>query len=184
MTVTKEAKTTRFHELHVSGCFVIANAWDVGPARVLEAAGFSGLGTTSAGFAWTVGQKDGAMSVDLLLANAKTIAEAVDVPVSGNSLKGFGASPEAVAETIRLAGEAGLAGGSIEDTTGDPTAPVFDRGLAKERIVAAVEAARNLGRSFILCARTHDACRCRKGCWSHPNADQRFGRYWQRRNGA
>ncbi|GAB5471315.1 MAG: oxaloacetate decarboxylase [Rhodospirillales bacterium] len=131
----------------------MANAWDAGSARVLEAAGFLGLGTTSSGFAWTVGQKDGATSRDLLLANAKAIVEAVDVPVSGDLLNGFGASPDTVAETIRLAGEAGLAGGSIEDTTGDPAAPLFERGLAKERIVAAVEAAHGLGRPFVLCAR-------------------------------
>lgn len=131
----------------------MANAWDAGSARVLEAAGFSGLGTTSSGFAWTVGQKDGETSRDLILENARAIVEAVDVPVSGDLLNGFGASPETVAETIRLAGKAGLAGGSIEDTTGDPAAPLFDRGLAKERIVAAVEAARNLGRPFVLCAR-------------------------------
>lgn len=153
MTVATEDKAKLFQELHANGCFVMANAWDVGSARVLEAAGFSGLGTTSSGFAWTVGQKDGATSRDLLLANARAIAEAVDIPVSGDLLNGFGVSPEAVAETVRLAGEAGLAGGSIEDTTGDPRAPLFDRELAKERIVAAVEAARGLGRPFVLCAR-------------------------------
>lgn len=131
----------------------MANAWDVGPARMLATAGFSGLGTTSSGFAWTVGQKDDATSRDLFLANGRAIAEAVDVPVSGDLLNGFGASPDTVVETIRLAGEARLAGGSIEDTTGDPTAPLFDCGLAKERIIAAVEAARNLGRPFVRCAR-------------------------------
>ncbi|MGZ2259978.1 isocitrate lyase/PEP mutase family protein [Roseobacter sp. A03A-229] len=153
MTVSTKEKAKRFEELHASGCFVMANAWDAGSARVLEAAGFSALGTTSAGFAWAAGQKDGATSRDLLLANAKAIVNAVDIPVSGDLLNGFGASPETVAETIRLAADAGLAGGSIEDTTGDPAAPLFDRGLAKERIVAAVEAARGLDRPFVLCAR-------------------------------
>lgn len=153
MTVPTEEKARRFEALHESGCFVMANAWDAGSARLLEATGFAALGTTSAGFAWAVGQKDGETPRDILLTNAAAIAEAVDIPVSGDLLNGFGSAPEIVAETIRLAGAAGLAGGSIEDTTGDPAAPLFDRGLAKERIAAAVEAARGLRRPFVLCAR-------------------------------
>lgn len=153
MAAKIEDKARRFEDLHASGCFVMANAWDPGSARVMEAAGFSGLGTTSAGFAWSVGRTDGETSRDLVLENARAIVEAVDIPVSGDLLNGFGAAPEAVAETIRLASEAGLAGGSIEDTTGDPAAPLFDRGLAKERIIASVEAARGLDRPFVLCAR-------------------------------
>lgn len=153
MAATLEDKVRRFEDLHASGYFVMANAWDAGSARVLEAAGFSGLGTTSEGFAWSVGQTDVETSRDLVLENARAIVEAVDIPVSSDLLNGFGTAPEAVAETIRLAGEAGLAGGSIEDTTGNPSAPLFDRELAKERIIAAVEAARNLDRPFVLCAR-------------------------------
>ncbi len=156
LAATIEAKAKRFKELHASSCFVMSNAWDVGSAKVLEAAGFLGLGTTSSGFAWTVGQKDGATSRDLLLANAKAIVDAVDIPVSGDLLNAFGRSPDVVAETIRLAGEAGLAGDSIEDTTGDPAVPLFERELAKERIVAAVEAARSLDRPFVLRARADE----------------------------
>ncbi|MEO1084138.1 MAG: isocitrate lyase/phosphoenolpyruvate mutase family protein [Acidobacteriota bacterium] len=146
-------KAAEFEELHRSGCFVMANAWDAGSARLLENEGFPALGTTSAGLAWMSGHKDGATSRDAVLANARAIAEAVSIPVSGDLLNGFGASPETVAETIRLAGEAGLAGGSIEDTTGDAAQPLFEPTLAKERIIAAVEAARGLRRPFVLCAR-------------------------------
>lgn len=153
MTPSVAEKAERFRELHGGGCFVMANAWDAGSARLLESRGFAALGTTSAGLAWSMGRKDGATSRDVVLANARDIADAVDVPVSGDLLNGFGAAPEAVAETIRLAGEAGLAGGSIEDTTGDPDDPLFDRTLARERILAAVEAARGLPHPFVLCAR-------------------------------
>ena len=153
MTKSILEKAQAFEALHKSGCFVMANAWDAGSARLLESAGFAALGTTSAGFAWMVGQKDGATSRDALIANARDIAAAVDIPVSADLLNGFGADPETVAETIRQAGAAGLAGGSIEDTTGDPETPLFDRALAKERIVAAVEAAKSLAHPFVLCAR-------------------------------
>lgn len=153
MTPSTAEKAERFRELHGSGCFVMANAWDMGSARLLQSRGFAALGTTSAGLAWSMGQKDGATSRDIVLANARDIVDAVDVPVSGDLLNGFGAAPEAVAETIRLAGEAGLAGASIEDTTGDPGEPLFDRTLARGRILAAVEAARALPHPFVLCAR-------------------------------
>lgn len=153
MRTPRADKANAFETLHRRGCFVMANAWDAGSARLLENAGFDALGTTSAGLAWTLGERDGATGREAILANARDIVEAVDIPVSADLLNGFGADPETVAETIRLAGEAGLAGGSIEDTTGDPKNPVFDRALAKERIVAAVEAARGLPHPFVLCAR-------------------------------
>ncbi|MEM7695834.1 MAG: isocitrate lyase/phosphoenolpyruvate mutase family protein [Pseudomonadota bacterium] len=153
MTSTLAQKAERFAALHTNGCFAMPNAWDAGSARILEAAGFSALGTTSAGYAWAAGQKDGAPSREAVLENARAIAAAVDIPVSADLFNGFGTDPDAVAQTIRLAGAAGLAGGSIEDTTGDRAAPLYDRALAKERIIAAVEAARGLGRPFVLCAR-------------------------------
>ncbi len=153
MTKTMTEKAQTFEDLHKSGCFVLANAWDAGSARLLESIGFAALGTTSAGLAWMMGQKDGATSREAVISNAREIAAAVDIPVSADLLNGFGAEPETVAETIRLAGDAGLAGGSIEDTTGDPSRPLFDRDLAKERIIAAVEAARSLDHPFVLCAR-------------------------------
>ncbi|XWN33898.1 MAG: isocitrate lyase/phosphoenolpyruvate mutase family protein [Devosia sp.] len=153
MTSSTSDKAKKFADLHKSGCFTMPNAWDAGSARLLESIGFAALGTTSAGLAWMMGQKDGTTSRDIVLANAREIADAVDIPVSGDLLNGFGNDPETVAETIRLAGEAGLAGGSIEDTTGNRAHPLFDRTLAKERIIAAVEAAQSLKRPFVLCAR-------------------------------
>lgn len=153
MNLSTAEKAKQFEDLHRSGCFVMANAWNPGSARLLETGGFAALGTTSAGLAWMLGQKDGATSRDLVLANARDIATAVNIPVSVDLLNGFGADPETVAETIRLAGESGLAGGSIEDTTGDPEKPLLDRELAKDRIVAAVETARSLDHPFVLCAR-------------------------------
>ncbi|MBU1213251.1 MAG: isocitrate lyase/phosphoenolpyruvate mutase family protein [Alphaproteobacteria bacterium] len=146
-------KGCRFRDLHESGCFVMPNAWDAGSARLLEQAGFAAIGTTSAGFSWSAGLKDGAASRDAVLKNAAAIAEATSLPVSADLLNGFGSSPETVAETIFLAGELGLSGGSIEDTTGDPARPLFELALSVERIEAAVEAARKLPQSFVLCAR-------------------------------
>ncbi|MBU2580868.1 MAG: isocitrate lyase/phosphoenolpyruvate mutase family protein [Alphaproteobacteria bacterium] len=153
MVETSEDKGHRFRDLHESGCFVLPNAWDAGSARLLEQLGFGAIGTTSAGFSWSAGLKDGAASRDAVLANAATIAEATSLPVSADLLNGFGHSPETVAETIRLAGELGLSGGSIEDTTGDPARPLFELALAVERIEAAVDAARKLPQPFVLCAR-------------------------------
>ncbi len=153
MDLSLEERGRRFRELHESGCFVMPNAWDAGSARLLEQAGFPAIGTTSAGYSWSAGLKDGTASREAVLANAAAIVEATELPVSADLLNGFGNSPETVAETIRLAGEAGLSGGSIEDTTGDPEEPLFDLSLSTERIVAAVECARKLPQKFVLCAR-------------------------------
>ncbi|MEM6374463.1 MAG: isocitrate lyase/phosphoenolpyruvate mutase family protein [Pseudomonadota bacterium] len=146
-------KCHRFKDLHKDGCFVLPNAWDAGSARVLQGAGAVALGTTSAGYAWSAGQRDGAQTWDTVLANAAEIAAAVDLPVTADLLNGFGEAPEMVAETIRLAAEAGLCGASIEDTTGNPDAPLYDRGLAVERIAAALEVVHSLDAPFTLCAR-------------------------------
>lgn len=153
MTPSTEEKGRQFRELHQSGCFVMPNAWDAGSARLLEQIGFAAIGTTSAGFCWSEGLKDGAASRDAVLANAAAITEATRLPVSADLMNGFGRTPETVAETIRKAGEIGLSGGSIEDTTGDAAEPLFELSLAVERIAAAVEAARNLPHQFVLCAR-------------------------------
>lgn len=146
-------KCRRFEDLHKDGCFILPNAWDAGSARVLQSAGAVALGTTSAGYAWSAGKRDGAQTRDTVLANAAAIAAAVDLPVTADLLNGFGAEPETVAETIRLAAEARLCGASIEDTTGNPDAPLYDRGLAVERILAALEVVQSLETPFILCAR-------------------------------
>jgi 2-methylisocitrate lyase-like PEP mutase family enzyme len=146
-------KARRFHDLHAAGCFVMPNAWDAGSARLLTALGFEAIGTTSAGSCWSGGRRDGAGSRDEVLDNAASIAAATHLPVSVDLMDGFGRAPETVAETIRLAAERGLVGGSIEDLTGDPAAPLYDRTLASERIAAAVEAASALSHPFVLCAR-------------------------------
>jgi 2-methylisocitrate lyase-like PEP mutase family enzyme len=147
-------KTQRFRELHKrERGFIIPNPWDAGSARLLEELGFEALATTSAGAAFSMGVADGAISREAVLENARAICAAVSVPVNGDLLNGFGDAPETVAETIRLAAEAGLAGGSIEDTTGDPARPLYEFDHAVERVQAAVEAARSLPQPFVLTAR-------------------------------
>jgi 2-methylisocitrate lyase-like PEP mutase family enzyme len=144
----------RLRALHRPGDpFVLANAWDAGSARVLAALGAEAIGTTSAGFAFTLGLPDGArIGRDAALAHAEALAAATPLPVSGDLENGYAEAPEGVAETIRLAAEAGLAGASIEDTD-LPGAGAYGFELAVERIRAAVGAARALPRDFVLVAR-------------------------------
>ena len=160
MARTQEQKGALFRELHArSGAFVIPNPWDAGSARLLAGLGFEALTTTSAGLAFSLGKPDGLGKVtrEETLANAKAIADATDLPVAADLENGFGDAPEAAAETIRLAGEtAGLVGGSIEDSTGDPRRPIYDFHHAVERIAAAVEAARRLSSPFVLVARSEN----------------------------
>jgi 2-methylisocitrate lyase-like PEP mutase family enzyme len=143
-----------FRALHRPGDpLVLANAWDRGTARLLAGLGAPAIATTSAGFAFTLGLPDGArITRDQALAHAADLAAAVDVPVSADLENGYGDDPEDVAETIRLAGDAGLAGASIEDIA-LPSADAYPRGLAVERIRAAAAAARALKRGFVLTAR-------------------------------
>ena len=150
-------KFNQFKALHErSGIFIIPNPWDAGTARILTALGFEALATTSAGFAFSVGKRDsaGALSRDDILSNSRAISAATGLPVSADLEGGFGDAPEVCAETIRLAAETGLAGGSIEDATGDPVKPIHDFQLAVERIAAAAEAARS--RHFLLTARAEN----------------------------
>ena len=156
MRLTQKEKGERFRALHERpGAFVIPNPWDAGTARILEKLGFEALTTTSAGLAFTLGKRDGegAVTREETLANAKAIADAVDLPVAADLENGFGHSPEAAAETIRLAAEAGLVGGSIEDATGDTKKPFYDLPLAVERVHAAAEAAHKLPFPFVFVAR-------------------------------
>jgi 2-methylisocitrate lyase-like PEP mutase family enzyme len=151
-----------FRALHQrSGCFVIPNPWDAGSARILTSLGFEALATTSAGFAFSQGYLDSAPEVtqESILANAKAIVEATHLPVSADLQKGFGDSPEECAQTIRLASLTGLAGGSIEDATGDPVHPIYDFSLAVERVAAAAEVARK--NQFFLTARAENFLRGR-----------------------
>ncbi|GGD91022.1 2-methylisocitrate lyase [Aureimonas endophytica] len=155
--VSQIDKHRAFVELHRRpGAFVIPNPWDAGSARILAALGFEALATTSAGFAFSAGRIDAATAIsrEALLDNARAIVEATDLPVSADLQNGFGAAPESCAETIRLAVEAGLVGGSIEDATEDAADPIFELELAAERVAAAVEAARGL--PFVLTARAEN----------------------------
>jgi 2-methylisocitrate lyase-like PEP mutase family enzyme len=165
MSVSQAEKARRFEALHRrAGAFVIPNPWDAGTARILANLGFEALTTTSAGLAFALGRPDGfgAVNREETLANARAIVEATDLPVAADLENGFGHTPEAAAETIRLAGEAaGLVGGSIEDATGDPQHPIYDFKHAVERVAAAVEAARALPFPFVLVGRAENLIRGR-----------------------
>jgi 2-methylisocitrate lyase-like PEP mutase family enzyme len=160
MSISQAEKGARFRELHDRpGAFVIPNPWDAGSARLLAALGFECLTTTSAGLAFALGKRDGAGQVtrDETLANARSIVDATDLPVAADLENGFGDSPEAAAETIRLAGDvAGLVGGSIEDSTGNPSQPIYGFQQAVERIAAAASAAHALPFPFVLVGRAEN----------------------------
>jgi 2-methylisocitrate lyase-like PEP mutase family enzyme len=157
MSVTQTEKAARFQALHARpGAFVIPNPWDVASARMLAGLGFEALATSSAASACAIGRRDGRLTRDEAMAHARLIAGATDLPVSGDLEKGFGDAPEAVGETVRLAAEAGLVGCTIEDSTGNPAAPLYDFGLAVERIAAGADAARALPFPFVLTARAHN----------------------------
>ena len=157
MATDTDTKARNFRALHErDGAFVIPNPWDVGTARILASMGFEALATTSAGFAFSLGLPDGAVSRDQALAHCRDIVTATDLPVSADLEGGFVDDPADVAETIRLAADTGLAGCSIEDATGQRDAPIYDFEMAVERIAAAVEAARGLPRDFVLTARAEN----------------------------
>jgi 2-methylisocitrate lyase-like PEP mutase family enzyme len=155
--VTREQKYKAFKALHGgTATFVIPNPWNAGTAKILAALGFEALATTSAGYAFSIGQEDSTTNLtrEGILANAKEIVEATDLPVSADLQNGFGPSPETCSETIRLASSIGLAGGSIEDATGHPSVPIYDFQLAVERIEAAAETAQT--HQFLLTARAEN----------------------------
>ena len=158
-TATAE-KALRFKKLHQGpGAFLIANAWDAGSARILAGLGFPALATSSGACAGTLGRRDGAVTRDEALAHARAIVMATDLPLSADLEKCFADAPEAAAETIRLAGEAGLVGGSIEDASGNKDKPIFDFQHAVERVAAAVEQGRRHAFGFTLTARTENYLR-------------------------
>ncbi len=157
---TQSEKAERFLALHRKpGAFVIPNPWDGGSARVLAALGYEALATSSGASAGVLGKRDGKVTREEALAHARAIVEATDLPVAADLEKGFGDSPQAAAETIRLAAEAGLVGGSIEDASGNKDKPLYDIGQATERISAAVQAARALPFHFMLTARSENFLR-------------------------
>lgn len=157
MTATRQEKFNVLRTLHERpGAFIIPNPWDAGSAKILAALGFEALATTSAGCAFSRGYLDSApeMTRDVILQNAREIVEATPLPVSADLQNGFGHSPDTCAETIRLAAIVGLAGGSIEDSTGDPQNPIYDFQLATERVAAAAEGAH--ASQFLLTARAEN----------------------------
>jgi 2-methylisocitrate lyase-like PEP mutase family enzyme len=157
MSVTQNEKALRFVALHKGpGAFVIPNPWDIASARILAGLGFQALATSSAASANTLGRKDGGLTREQALSHARLIVDATDLPVSADLENGFGDAPEAVAETVRLAAEAGLVGCTIEDSTGNEDKPLYDEALSVERIAAAAQAARALPFPFALTARAHN----------------------------
>lgn len=164
-------KGAAFRALHdAPGAFVIPNPWDIGTARILAAMGFQALATTSAGMAFCLGLPEGQVSRESTLDHCRSIAAATPLPVSADLEKGFGDSPESVAETITAAAGIGLAGCSIEDHTGRRDDPIFDFGLAVERIEAAAQACRALPHDFVLTAR------CENHLWGRSDLDDTIRR--------
>jgi len=154
---TQAEKARVFRALHErDSAFIIPNPWDVGTARLLAHLGFEALATTSAGYAFSVGQRDNTIDRDKMMTHVADIVAATDLPVSADLENGFGDSPETVAETIRLAAGTGLAGGSIEDMMNRPDHPIYELELAVERIRAAAEVVRTLPFAFTLTARAEN----------------------------
>jgi len=154
---TQEEKGIAFRALHERDtAFIIPNPWDIGTARLLAHLGFEALATTSAGYAFSIGQRDNTVGRDKMMAHVREIVGATDLPVSADLENGFGDEPETAAETIRLGAAAGLVGGSIEDSTARRDDPIYDVERAAERVRAAAEAARSLPFTFTLTARAEN----------------------------
>ena len=146
-------KRRTFHRLHEGGCFVIPNPWDVGSARYLQRIGFKALATTSSGFAWSHGHRDGGMSRDRVLDHLTEMVEATDLPINADFENGFAPDAAGVAASVRLAVETGVAGLSIEDSTGDPAKPLYEIEAAVERLGAARKAIDKAGGDTLLVGR-------------------------------
>ena len=171
MSATQSEKAAAFRALHQGpGAFIMPNPYDAGSARLLEGLGFMAFATSSGAAAGVLGRKDGQISRDESLAHARAIVIATDLPVSADLEKGFGDAPADAALTIRLAGEIGLVGGSIEDSTGNPEKPLFDFNHAVERVAAAAEAARKHPFPFTFTARAENFLR------GNPNIDDTIER--------
>jgi 2-methylisocitrate lyase-like PEP mutase family enzyme len=148
------ALTDTFRALHRTGCFVIPNPWDAGSARLLAGMGFKALATTSSGFAWTLGKADNQVSLDQALEHLRVVAGSVDVPVNADFEGGFAIQPDGVATNVARAIETGIAGLSIEDSSGDPSEPLFDFDLSVARIRAARKAIDDHGGQVLLTGRS------------------------------
>ena len=153
---TVAARRRAFRELHASGCFVIPNPWDAGSARYLASLGFKALATTSSGFAWSRARADGGMSRDAVLAHLREMVAATELPINADFESGYGATPADVGESVRLAVATGVAGLSIEDSTGDPAHPVHELPEALARLRAAREAIAAAGGDTLLVGRAEN----------------------------
>jgi len=147
-------RVAAFHRLHGGGCFVMPNPWDAGSARALEQMGFEALATTSAGFAWTSGRADNQVTLDQALEHLRGIANAVTVPVNADFEGGFAVDPQQVSANVKLAAATGVAGLSIEDSSGDEVRPLYEFDLAVERIGAARRAIDESGTGIVLTGRS------------------------------
>lgn len=156
----QKEKVARFIELHAgAGAFIMPNLWDAGSARLLQGLGFEAVATTSAGFANTRAKLDGQVTRNQVLEHCRVVCEATDIPVSADLENCFAHDPDGVAETIRLAAQSGLAGGSVEDFSGDDANPIYEFNHAIERVQAAAEAARAAAAGFVLTARAENLLR-------------------------
>jgi 2-methylisocitrate lyase-like PEP mutase family enzyme len=153
---TLAARRRAFRELHAGGCFVIPNPWDAGSARYLASLGFKALATTSSGFAWSQARADGAMSRDAVLAHLREMVAATELPINADFESGYGATPADVGESVRLAVATGVAGLSIEDSTGDAAHPIHELPVALARLRAAREAIAAAGGDTLLVGRAEN----------------------------
>lgn len=151
---THDNRIAEFHRLHSSGCFVMPNPWDVGSARALEKLGFKALATTSAGLAWTLGRRDTQATRDEVLDHLRLIAGAVTVPVNADFESGYAADPAGVAANVKMAADTGIAGLSIEDSSGDQAHPLLEFNVAVQRVAAARRAIDESGTGIVLTGRS------------------------------
>jgi 2-methylisocitrate lyase-like PEP mutase family enzyme len=154
-------KRATYRRLHAGGCFVIPNPWDIGTARYMQGLGFKALASTSAGFAFTLGLPDGAVTRDAMLAHFRELVGVTDVPINADFENGYADAPDAVAESVRLAIATGVAGLSIEDSTSDPTIPLYGFDLAVARVRAARAAVDKAGGDVVFTARSEGFVRGR-----------------------
>lgn len=153
MAITTAQKRADFWKLHESGCFVLPNPWDIGSAQLLQGMGFKALASTSSGFAWSIGHPDNKVSCESVLSHLKMLCDATDLPVNADFEGGFAHDPAGVAANVTRGVATGVAGLSIEDSTGDASAPLYEMKLAVERIRAARSAIDATGENVVLVGR-------------------------------
>ena len=153
MAVTTADKRAAFRRLHQAGCFMLPNPFDIGTAKMLQQLGFQAIASTSAGFAWSIGKPDTGVELEEMLAHLTSLSAAVDIPVNADFEGGFADAPDGVAANVTRAVATGIAGLSIEDSTGDASHPLYERALAVERIRAARQAIYATGADVLLTGR-------------------------------